>query len=68
MEDINEKDLARLLVILLRFRMQVLEQAREAESYVRGVGRTCEKIADADMNTKEIAYMEYLCYECAQLN
>lgn len=68
MDEINENDLARLLVILLRIRTEILEQAEEMELDLRGDSISPDKTSDASINTKEIAAVEYLCFECSQLN
>ncbi len=68
MRNINDEDLVRILVILIKFRIEAQEQVQEMETYVKKIGRERDHKGSGHMNTKEIAYEEYLHYESFQLN
>lgn len=68
MRNINDEDLVRILVVLIKFRIEAMEQVQEMETYVKKIGRERDHAGDGNLNTKEIAYEEYLHYESFQLN
>jgi hypothetical protein len=64
----TEDELVKLLTVLIKFRTEVLEQTDEMKLYVKQIGWERDRQRNDDVNTKEIAYVQYFSFETRQLN